>query len=69
MSLKISACPKSACCVGKYGPCSKQNESLTDALVVGMVRNKANGFVTSGIAILIFYMIRYLSMSEILHYK
>jgi hypothetical protein len=42
---------------------------LTDVLVVGMVKNKANDFVTSGNAILKFYMIRYLSMSEILHYK
>jgi hypothetical protein len=42
---------------------------LTDALVAGMVKNKANDFVTSGNAILKFYMIRYFSMSEILNYK
>jgi hypothetical protein len=43
-----------------------ENDCMTDILVVGMVNNKADNFVTSGNAILRFEMIRYFNGSDIL---
>jgi hypothetical protein len=50
----------------EWTPFNAENDRLTDSMVDGIVNNKANNFMTSGNAVIIFEVTKYLSMSEIL---
>jgi hypothetical protein len=51
------------------GPLQAENYCMTDILVIGMVNNKADNFVTPINAILRFEVIKYFNRSDMLHRK